>query len=474
MSLYLKYRPRDFESLVWQKFIKQTLKNALQNDKLVGAYLFTWPRGTGKTSTARILALGMNCQSNNNKPCYECSICQSFSNNQLLDIIEIDAASNTWVDNIREIIERAQFTPNQTRYKVYIIDEVHMLSKGAFNALLKILEEPPTHVKFILATTEIHKVPETILSRCQRYDFKSINDEDVKERLLYIAKTENIEVEEKALSYVIKNAKWWLRNAINLFEQLNIWWKISYDYIIENLGITEEDIVLKVFSKLQEKDRSVIWDYQELVNSWKNIRLFFKDLFYICKDKVIENAHQWKEFSRIQKMLEVLDETFTKSKNSFDEQITFLTGILKLLESKEEKVNPIPTSNKAQDSTKKEIEPKVKTPENKNKETPISPILSEWDITDIFWSEEDIPLAKNDWALFNKDSFIQKLKESGMKGSIIISLKGANFQQQWNEVFVKLATSFALKTLEIEKNIGLFISGLESVWIKNPKIQFSA
>jgi DNA polymerase III subunit gamma/tau len=208
MSLYLKYRPQNFDNLVGQDFISETLRNAILQDKLVGAYLFTGPRGTGKTSTARIFAKTINClHPKNGNPCLKCDICHAFAENRLIDIIEIDAASYTGVDNIRDIIEKAQFTPSQAKYKVYIIDEVHMLSKGAFNALLKILEEPPSHVKFILATTEINKVPETILSRCQRYDFKNIDTESIEKRLLYIAKEENIKIEKKALYYIVKNAQ---------------------------------------------------------------------------------------------------------------------------------------------------------------------------------------------------------------------------------------------------------------------------
>jgi len=208
MSLYLKYRPQDFESLVGQDFIKNTLQAAIAQDKTVGAYLFTGPRGTGKTSTARIFAKALNClHLKNGNPCLTCEICLSFAENKLIDIIEIDAASYTGVDNIREIIEKAQFQPTKTKYKVYIIDEVHMLSKGAFNALLKILEEPPQHVKFILATTEIQKVPETILSRCQRYDFKSITDEDMRKRLEFVFGSEKVDCEKEAMDYIIKQAQ---------------------------------------------------------------------------------------------------------------------------------------------------------------------------------------------------------------------------------------------------------------------------
>ncbi len=242
MTLYLKYRPQDFNSLVWQSFIKETLKKAVAGDKTVGAYLFTGPRGTGKTSTARIFAKAINCEKQQDwNPCNQCSICKAFAENSLIDIIEIDAASHTWVDNIREIIEKANFNPTYTKYKIYIIDEVHMLSKGAFNALLKILEEPPKHVKFILATTEIHKVPDTILSRCQRYDFQNHTDEDVKARLQYIATQEKVSVDEESYDFIVKSAEWGLRNAISLFEQLTQDSSISFSHIENTLGIASGD-----------------------------------------------------------------------------------------------------------------------------------------------------------------------------------------------------------------------------------------
>ncbi len=208
MALYLKYRPQTFSDMVGQDFIKKTLKAAVAQEKTVGAYLFTGPRGTGKTSSARIFARAINCMSpKQGDPCLECEVCQEFERNALIDIIEIDAASHTGVDNIRDIIDKAQFQPTKTRYKVYIIDEVHMLSKGAFNALLKILEEPPKHVKFILATTEIHKVPDTILSRCQRYDFKNFTDAEIIARLEYIASQECISVDTESYEYIAKTAQ---------------------------------------------------------------------------------------------------------------------------------------------------------------------------------------------------------------------------------------------------------------------------
>ncbi len=221
-ALYLRYRPQTFEDVVGQKHVAETLRNALRQDRIGHAYLFTGPRGTGKTSTARILAKAVNCLAEdvNERPDNVCPICTAINQGRLMDLIEIDAASNTSVDDVRALIEKVAFAPSEARYKVYVIDEVHMLSTSAFNALLKTLEEPPAHVIFILATTEPHKIPATILSRCQRFDFHRISTQQISEHLGDIAAREGLSVTPEALGIIARSATGSMRDAISLLDQV--------------------------------------------------------------------------------------------------------------------------------------------------------------------------------------------------------------------------------------------------------------
>jgi len=221
LSLYRKYRPENFNDLIGQDHVVQTLKNALKNDRVAHAYLFAGPRGTGKTSTAKVFAKALNCSNNSAdfEPCGKCSSCQRIDNGSSLDVIEIDAASNRGIDEIRELREKVKFYPGEGKYKVYIIDEVHMLTKGAFNALLKTLEEPPDSVVFILATTEPHKVITTIMSRCQRFDFSLLTLKDIKKRLQYIVNKEGYEIDPEALDILARSARGGMRDGISLLDQ---------------------------------------------------------------------------------------------------------------------------------------------------------------------------------------------------------------------------------------------------------------
>lgn len=251
-TLYRKYRPAKFSDIVSQQHIVKTLSNAILYNRIGQAYLFTGPRGTGKTTMARLLAKTVNCLAPVQKtkedflaPCLKCENCLQIENNLSADIIEIDAASNTGVDNIRELRETAKLSPLKGKYKIYIIDEVHMLSSGAFNALLKILEEPPTHIIFILATTEIHKVPETIISRCQRFDFAKFDIEEIIGKLSVIAKNEKVKIDNDSLELIAISAEGGMRDAESLFEQILTLEKdeITSQKVAEILGISDSGSV---------------------------------------------------------------------------------------------------------------------------------------------------------------------------------------------------------------------------------------
>ena len=250
MALYRKFRPDNFEDVKGQDHIITTLKNQIKADRIGHAYLFCGTRGTGKTTVAKIFAKAVNCQNPvDGSPCGECAMCKSISAGTSMNVIEIDAASNNGVDNIREIREEVTYRPTEGRYKVYIIDEVHMLSAGAFNALLKTLEEPPEYVIFILATTEVHKIPITILSRCQHYDFKRISIETITDRMRELMEEEHVEVEERALRYVAKVADGSMRDALSLLDQciaFHLGEVLTYDFVLEVLGAVDTDI----FSRL--------------------------------------------------------------------------------------------------------------------------------------------------------------------------------------------------------------------------------
>ncbi|RLC37394.1 DNA polymerase III subunit gamma/tau [candidate division Kazan bacterium] len=245
---YRKYRPQTFGEVVGQAQIKTTLLNQIKLGKVAHAYLFAGPRGTGKTSLARILARAVNClEPNQGEPCGKCQNCLSQAKGQMIDLIEIDAASHTGVDNIRELIDKLNLAPAICKYKVYVIDEVHMLSKGAFNALLKTLEEPPSHVIFVLATTELHRVPATIISRCQRYDFKYLTTKDIATWLSKIAKQENVKIDEPAITFLAEQAGGSGRDGLSLLEQVaNMGDDITREKLASWLGFVDWRTVLEL------------------------------------------------------------------------------------------------------------------------------------------------------------------------------------------------------------------------------------
>ena len=255
-----KYRPSTFRSVVGQENITSTLKNAIRNNQVAQAFLFCGPRGVGKTTCARIFAKALNCEhlTDDFEPCNECDSCKAFNNSASFNVFELDAASNNSVDGIRELVDQVRITPQGAKYKVYIIDEVHMLSGSAFNAFLKTLEEPPAYAKFILATTEKHKILPTILSRCQVYDFKRINDNDIVRHLQYVAQQEGVTAEEDALRVVAAKADGALRDALSIFDQLVSFSgkNITYKDTIQNLNVLDVDNYFQVMDMVLSEDVS--------------------------------------------------------------------------------------------------------------------------------------------------------------------------------------------------------------------------
>ena len=261
-ALYRKFRPAEFEDVKGQDHIVTTLKNQIRAERIGHAYLFCGTRGTGKTTVAKIFARAVNCQHPvDGSPCGECEMCRAIAAGTSMNVIEIDAASNNGVDNIREIREEVAYRPTEGRYKVYIIDEVHMLSIGAFNALLKTLEEPPEYVIFILATTEAHKIPITILSRCQRYDFKRITIDTIAARMNDLMQQEQVEVEEKAIRYIAKAADGSMRDALSLLDQCIAFYlgqKLTYDHVLEVLGAVDTDVFSMLLRNVLKRDVSAV------------------------------------------------------------------------------------------------------------------------------------------------------------------------------------------------------------------------
>ncbi len=258
LALYRKYRPSDFGEVIGQEAILQVLKNALKRSRISHAYLFTGPRGSGKTTIARLLAKAVNCLNpKDGLPCSKCAACLSFAGNQVIDLTEIDAASNRGIDEIRDLREGVKFTPLQSKYKVFIIDEVHMLTKEAFNALLKTLEEPPSHAIFILATTEIEKVPLTIISRCQRFDFKKVPADQIQELLKKVCKSEKIEIDSESLRLVAASAEGSVRDALSLMDQVLVSagsGRILADVVEKIIGRMNVDLIVEFIQTLLQKD----------------------------------------------------------------------------------------------------------------------------------------------------------------------------------------------------------------------------
>lgn len=299
-ALYRKFRPQEFEDVKGQEHIVTTLKNQIKADRIGHAYLFCGTRGTGKTTIAKILARAVNCEHPvDGSPCNTCKTCRAINEGTSMNVIEIDAASNNGVDNIREIREEVAYRPTTGKYKVYIIDEVHMLSTGAFNALLKTLEEPPSYVIFILATTEAHKIPITILSRCQRYDFRRITADTIAARLQELMDKEGNDVEEKAIRYIAKAADGSMRDALSLLDQSIAFYlgeKLTYEKVLENLGAVDTQVFSRMLRQILQQDTAgTIKTLDEIIIQGRELGQFVTDFIWYLRNLLLISTSEHPE-----------------------------------------------------------------------------------------------------------------------------------------------------------------------------------
>ncbi|MGD9569635.1 MAG: DNA polymerase III subunit gamma/tau [Sedimentibacter sp.] len=330
-AIYRKFRPKIFDDVLGQEHVTRTLKNQILTDNIAHAYLFSGIRGTGKTSTAKIFSRAVNClNSHDGNPCNECEICKSTLDETNMDVIEMDAASNNGVEDIRELRDKVKFLPVKSKYKVYIIDEVHMLSKGAFNALLKTLEEPPEHLLFILATTEPQKIPATILSRCQRFDLKRIKSSVIVENMKTICKEINIEYDEKALKLIAANSEGAMRDALSILDRCVSFneQKIDYDTVINLLGTVNYQSVLKAANLIIDRDiKNVMVLVDDILNMGKEITIFLDELIICFRNMlIIKTTNSTDNLMRISEE-EAEELKNVSSKISVDEIVKFIEDL---------------------------------------------------------------------------------------------------------------------------------------------------
>ena len=421
-ALYRVYRPQKFEDVVGQEHITKTLRNQIENNNIGHAYLFSGTRGTGKTSTAKIFARAVNClESIEQEPCNECEVCKDILHDNIMDVVEIDAASNNSVDDIRELRENVKYSPTKAKYKVYIIDEVHMLSQGAFNALLKTLEEPPSHVIFILATTEPHKIPATILSRCQRFDFKRVTVKDITSRMKKICVEENIEVEEKALNLIARNSQGALRDALSILDQCISFGdnKIEYKDVVELLGTVNVEQLFDLAQYIINQDtKESLKILNEFIVWGKDIRNLINDLIdhfrnlMICKvstdlDEIISLPEETIEQLKSQadtinnndliRILNILSTTQDNIKTASNPRVVAEVTMMKIAqpmfdESKEALIKRIENLEKVIESGNIKVTTVNEALDNQNIESEVKEEIEYEDV-----KSEDVKLIEHSW-----------------------------------------------------------------------------
>ncbi|WP_394867631.1 DNA polymerase III subunit gamma/tau [Paraclostridium bifermentans] len=469
-ALYRAYRPQTFKDVVGQEHIIRTLKNQIQNNNVGHAYLFCGTRGTGKTSTAKIFARALNCQNSvDEEPCNECEVCKDILSDNIMDVIEIDAASNNSVDDIREIRENVKYTPAKCKYKVYIIDEVHMLSQGAFNALLKTLEEPPSYVIFILATTEPHKIPATILSRCQRFDFKRVTVKDMSTRMKEICDDVNVVVDDRALNLIARNSQGALRDALSILDQCMSFSEndIEYKDVVDLLGtVNIEQLFEMAEYVIKEDTKKCLEILNEFVVWGKDIKNLIDDLIdhfrnlMVCKvssdlDEIIslpeEIVEQLKaqastiEVNDIVRILNILSTTQDAIKVSSNPRVLAEVSIMKLSqpmfdESKESLLKRISNleevikSGKISINNNVEIESKKEAKETSEK----NEVEAE---EEVFYEEvksEDVELIEKSW-----ENILTHIKKDKNMPVYAILREAKEFNVSANNLYIVFDDNFA-------------------------------
>ncbi|CEO33907.1 DNA polymerase III subunit gamma/tau [Paraclostridium sordellii] len=466
-ALYRAYRPQNFKDVVGQNHIIRTLKNQIQNNNVGHAYLFCGTRGTGKTSTAKIFARAVNCENSiDEEPCNECEVCKDILNDNIMDVIEIDAASNNSVDDIREIRENVKYTPAKCKYKVYIIDEVHMLSQGAFNALLKTLEEPPSYVIFILATTEPHKIPATILSRCQRFDFKRVTVKDMATRMKEICDDVNIEVDERALNLIARNSQGALRDALSILDQCMSFSEgnIEYKDVVDLLGTVNieqlfemAEYVIKEDTKkcLEILNEFVIWGkdiknlVDDLIDHFRNLMVckVSKDLDEIISlpDETVEllkSQSSLIETNEIIRILNILSTTQDAIKSSTNPRVLAEVSIMKLSQpmfddSKEALLKRISTL----EETIRSGNIKINNIETKESIEVEKEIVQEQPKEEVYYEEvksEDVKLIEKSW-----ENILMHIKKDKNMPVYAILREAREFNINSNNLYIMFDDNFA-------------------------------
>lgn len=344
-ALYRMYRPQSFDDVVGQTHVTKTLRNAISKGKQSHAYIFSGPRGTGKTSIAKVFAKAINClNSDDGEPCNECAICKGITQGTNSDVIEIDAASNNGVDEIRNIRDKVKYAPSESKYKVYIIDEVHMLTTGAFNALLKTLEEPPSHAIFILATTEPHKIPPTIISRAQRFDFKAISMDQIVDRLKFVAESQSLEYDNAALEFIAKTSEGGMRDALSIMDQAIAFGdeRLTLQDALNVTGSVDEAALNDLFKDVVEGNvKEAFGRYHHFISEGKEVNRLINDMIYFVRDTImIKTSNESIEYDALvsfeldtlYRMIDIINDTLVSIRFSVNQNVHFEVLLVKLAE----------------------------------------------------------------------------------------------------------------------------------------------